>query len=257
VRKPLFIGNWKMNLTGTEATELAKKITLAVGDIVDVEVAIAPSYTSMRPVSSIIAASNIALASQDLHWEDKGPFTGEISGAMLAELRVKHVIVGHSERRRAFGETDVMINMKIDAALRNGLIPVACLGEKGEERLAGKTITVVRKQLNALLEGITPEQARNISIAYEPVWAIGTGHNATPEQAQQVHKYLRDQLAKRFGEEVAKDMHILYGGSVRAENIYDLMMQPDVDGALVGSSSLDAEAFAGIVRYRERKTAAV
>ncbi len=257
MRKPLFVGNWKMNLTGSEAMELAKKITIAVGELEDVEVAIAPSYTSMRPVSSIISASTIGLCSQDLHWEDKGPFTGEISGAMLAELRVKHVVVGHSERRRHFGESDIMINMKIDAALRNGLIPIACLGEKGEERLAGKTLTVVRKQLNALVEGITPEGARNIHIAYEPVWAIGTGHNATPEQAQQVHKYLRDQLTKRFGEEVAKDMHILYGGSVRPDNIYDLMMQPDIDGAIVGSSSLDAEQFAAIVRYRERKPAQV
>jgi triosephosphate isomerase len=257
VRKPLFVANWKMNLTGTEATELAKKITLAVGDLEDIDVAVAPSYLAMRPVSSIVAASRIELASQDLHWEDKGPFTGEVSGAMLAELRVKYVIVGHSERRRAFGENDIMINTKIDAALRNGIIPIACLGEKGEERLAGKTINVVRKQMNALLEGITPEQARGICIAYEPVWAIGTGHNATPEQAQQVHKYLRDQLAKRFGEEVGRDMHILYGGSVRPDNIYDLMMQPDIDGALVGSSSLDAEAFAAIVRYRERKPAAV
>jgi len=235
--------------------ELAKKITLAVGSLEDVDVAVAPSYLAMRPVSSIISASRIELCSQDLHWEDKGPFTGEVSGAMLAELRVKYVIAGHSERRRNFGETDIMINMKIDAALRNGLIPIACLGEKGEERLAGKTINVVRKQMNALLEGITPEQARHINIAYEPVWAIGTGHNATPEQAQQVHKFVRDQLGKRFGEEVAQDMLILYGGSVRPDNIYDLMMQPDIDGALVGSSSLDSEQFSAIVRYRERRPA--
>jgi len=256
VRKPLFIGNWKMNLTGSEATDLAKKITMSLGSVEDVDVAIAPSYLAMRPVSSIVSASRIELCSQDLHWEDKGPFTGEVSGAMLAELRVKYVIVGHSERRRNFGETDLMINMKIDAALRNNLIPIACLGEKGEERLAGKTINVVRKQMNALLEGITPDQARNINLAYEPVWAIGTGHNATPEQAQEVHKFLRDQLTKRFGE-VAREMHILYGGSVRPDNIYDLMMQPDIDGALVGSSSLDAEHFSAIVRYRDRKPAAV
>jgi triosephosphate isomerase len=257
MRKQLFVGNWKMNLTGPEATELAKKLTLAVGDLDDVEVAIAPAFTSIRPVSSIISASSIALAAQTLHSEDKGAYTGEISGAMLAELRVKYVIVGHSERRRNFGETDVMVNLKIEAALRNNIIPIACLGEKGEERLARKTLTVVRKQLNALLEGISPEQTRNIVIAYEPVWAIGTGHNATPAQAQEVHKYLRDRLTKRYGEETARQIRILYGGSVRSDNIYDLMMEQDVDGALVGSSSLDNEQFAAICRYRQMKKAEV
>ncbi len=204
-----------------------------------------------------VAASSIALAAQDLHWEDKGPYTGEISGAMLAEQRVKYVITGHSERRRAFGESDSMVNLKIEAALRNNIAPIACLGEKAEERLARKTLTVVRKQLNALLEGITPEQVSRVVIAYEPIWAIGTGRNATPEQAQEVHKYLRDRLTKRYGEKEAKEVRILYGGSVRADNIYDLMMQPDVDGVLVGSSSLDSEEFAAICRYREMKKAAV
>ncbi len=255
MRKPLFVGNWKMNLAGPEATELTKKLTLAVGDVDDVEVAIAPAFTSIRPVSSIISASSLGLAAQNLHAEDKGAFTGEVSGAMLAELRVKYVIVGHSERRRAFNETDVMVNLKIEAALRNNIVPIVCLGEKGEDRLARKTLTVVRKQLNALLEGIPPEQAARTVIAYEPVWAIGTGHNATPDQVQEVHKYLRDRLTKRYSTEVADQVRILYGGSVRADNIYDLMMEPDVDGVLVGSSSLDSEQFAAICRYRQMKKA--
>jgi len=243
-----------MNTTLPEALALVGDMRERLEAIPGVEVVLCPPFISLSALAGVLKGSPIGLGAQNMYFQEKGAYTGEVSPLMLRGL-CQYVILGHSERRHYFGEADELINKKLRAALAWGLKPILCVGERLEEKEKGQAEAVVERQLRGALVGAADPDG--LVVAYEPVWAIGTGHNATPEQAQQVHKYLRDQLAKRFGEEAARDMHILYGGSVRPDNIYDLMMQPDIDGALVGSSSLDAEAFAAIVRYRERKPATV
>ena len=248
-RKPLIAGNWKMYKTGPQAAEVASRLKSLVGDIMDVEVMVAPPFTALGTVAGILKGSVIRIGGQDLFWEAEGAYTGEISAPMLKGAGCTHVIIGHSERRQYFGETNATVNRKIRAALLGGLIPVLCIGESEAERDSGQTFSVVQKQLEEGLEGFSSDDVQKMTIAYEPVWAIGTGKTATTDQAQEVHEFIRGQMETAYGNSVAKAVRILYGGSVKPENIGELMAMPDIDGALVGGASLDADSFAGIVRY--------
>jgi triosephosphate isomerase len=248
-RKPLIAGNWKMYKTGPQAAEVASRLKSLVGDIMDVEVMVAPPFTALGTVAGILKGSVIRIGGQDLFWEAEGAYTGEISAPMLKGAGCTHVIIGHSERRQYFGETNATVNRKIRAALLEGLIPVLCIGESEAERDSGQTFSVVQKQLEKGLEGFSSDDVQKMTIAYEPVWAIGTGKTATADQAQEVHEFIRGQMETAYGNSVAKAVRILYGGSVKPENIGELMAMPDIDGALVGGASLDADSFAGIVRY--------
>jgi triosephosphate isomerase len=249
-RRPIMAGNWKMNLLVAEAEALVKGILDGLKNPVDVDVVVAPAYTALYPVARLLKGTAVALAAQDLFWEDFGAYTGEVNAKMLRDVGCTYVIVGHSERRQYFGETDQSANRKVRAALAGGLLPILCVGETLEERKQGKTLAVVERQLAGGLEGVGPEEAKKLVIAYEPVWAIGTGETATPQQAQEVHAFIRSFVRGRFGGAVADGMRIQYGGSVKPDNIRSLMDQPDIDGALVGGASLKAASFLGIVRYR-------
>ena len=249
-RKPLIAGNWKMYKTGPQAAELATRLKSLVGDITDVDVLVAPPFTSIGVVAEILQGSAIQLGGQDLFWEAEGAYTGQISAPMLKAAGCSHVIIGHSERRQYFGETNETVNRKIKAALLEGLIPVLCIGESEAERESGQTFAVVQKQLDEGLEGFSSDEIQKMIVAYEPVWAIGTGKTATTEQAQEVHDSIRRQLDTAYGNSVAKAVRILYGGSVKPGNISDLMAMADIDGALVGGASLDGDSFAGIVRFK-------
>jgi len=247
--RQLFVaGNWKMNLNGQQSSELAAALKHSIGDVADVRLAVAPPFVYLRLVAGILSGSNIAVAAQNMYTEDEGAFTGEIAGPMLLDIGCRHVILGHSERRHIIGEGDEFINAKVIKALQLGLEPILCVGETLEQREAGQTEQVVSGQLTAGLRGVTAEQMARVTIAYEPVWAIGTGRNATPEQAQQVHELLRGELAGIYGGEVAGSAIIQYGGSVKPANAADLMSMPDVDGALVGGASLKADSFSAIVQ---------
>ena len=248
-RRPLIAGNWKMYKTGPQAVELASRLESLVSDIVDVDVMVAPSPTALGMVAEVLGESAIHVGGQDLFWEEEGAYTGETSAPMLKAVGCTYVIIGHSERRQYFGETNAAVNKKVRAALLGGLIPVVCVGESEAEREAKQTFSVVEKQLEEGLEGLTADEIEKLVIAYEPVWAIGTGKTATTDQAQEVHAFIRGRMAKAFGNSIAKDLRILYGGSVKPENIGDLMAMADIDGALVGGASLDADSFAGIVRF--------
>ncbi len=249
-RKPLIAGNWKMFKTCAEAVETARQLMDLVADISDTEVMIAPPFTALTPVAEILKESRILLGAQNLHWEKEGAFTGEISPLMLVSAGCQYVIIGHSERRQYFGETDHSVNKKINAANNNGLIPVFCIGESEKERESGQTFSVLDKQVKKGLEGLFADNLKTLVIAYEPVWAIGTGKTATTDQAQEVHQFLRSLVGKSFGETLAKSIRILYGGSVKPGNISELMARPDIDGALVGGASLDAETFSKIVQFK-------
>lgn len=249
-RKPLIAGNWKMFKTCAEAVETARQLMDLVADISDTEVMIAPPFTALTPVAEILKESRILLGAQNLHWEKEGAFTGEISPLMLVSAGCQYVIIGHSERRQYFGETDHSVNKKINAANNNGLIPVFCIGESEKERESGQTFSVLDKQVKKGLEGFFADNLKTLVIAYEPVWAIGTGKTATTDQAQEVHQFLRSLVGKLFGETLAKSIRILYGGSVKPGNISELMARPDIDGALVGGASLDAETFSKIVQFK-------
>ena len=250
-RRPLIAGNWKMNLSLNEAITLAKDISVGIIDIEDRDVLIAPPFPFLYPISRVIEKSKLYLGAQNMHWEEKGAFTGEVSGLMLKDVGCTHVIIGHSERRLLFGEDDQTIAKKIKKAIDLGLYPILCVGERLEERQAGKTFDVVKSQLEGSLKYII--EAGDIPdtfvIAYEPVWAIGTGHTATPSQAQEVHEYIRAWIRQNFGEKKADSIKILYGGSVKPENIKELMSEPDIDGALVGGASLSADSFLKIIRF--------
>jgi triosephosphate isomerase (TIM) len=246
-RTPLVVGNWKLHLNVAEALALATEIKNQLFHARKVEVGIAPVFTALTAVQKRIEGSALKLCAQDCFWEDKGAFTGEVSAPQLADVGVSYVIVGHSERRQLFGELDAAVGLKARAALRAGLSPVVCVGETERERDAGETFGRVSAQLDAALADIPKADASRIVLAYEPVWAIGTGRTATPDQAAEVHAYLRDRLRDRFGE-TAEDIRIQYGGSVKPENARELMAQPDVDGALVGGASLQAGSFVAIVR---------
>jgi len=251
-RTPLLAGNWKMWGTRSEAAALSTALTAVVGRTAGREVMIAPPFTALEVVRSVIDGSAIQLGAQNLHWEPKGAFTGEISAPMLVEAGCTYVIIGHSERRQLFGETNETVNKRLHAALAAGLTPVVCVGETLQERDADATVQVVERQVVAGLAGVSPAALAKSVVAYEPVWAIGTGKTATPAQAQEVHRTIREQLAKVADQDPADRVRILYGGSVKPDNIDSLMAEPDVDGALVGGASLVAEQFIRIVQFEER-----
>jgi triosephosphate isomerase len=248
-RTPLLAGNWKMHGTREDAAALARGLAAKVGKVSGREVLVAPPFTALDVVADAIAGSGILLAAQNVHWEAKGAFTGEVSVAMLKEARCTHVVVGHSERRQYFGETDETVRKRTAAALAGGLTPIVCVGETLEQREADKTVAVVTAQVNGALAGLGGEQVERLVVAYEPVWAIGTGRTATPQQAQEVHALIRDRLRALTSRGVAETVRILYGGSVKPDNIDTLMAQADIDGALVGGASLEVDGFARIVNY--------
>ncbi|MEW6673753.1 MAG: triose-phosphate isomerase [Thermodesulfobacteriota bacterium] len=248
-RTPLIAGNWKMFKTCSEAVATAAALAKHVTDVVDRDVMIAPPFTALYPVSQVLEGSRVALGSQNLFWEKEGAYTGEISAAMLASAGCRYVIIGHSERRQYFNETDDTVNRRIQAALKEGLIPVLCVGETEGERDAGQTFSILDKQINNGLKDFFAKDLEKLVVAYEPVWAIGTGKTATSGQAQEVHAFLRSLIQKTLGQERADSIRILYGGSVKPGNIAELMGMPDVDGALVGGASLNAETFSAIVHY--------
>ena len=248
-RKPLLAGNWKLNCRIDEALVLVDELAALVGSSADRDVLVAPPFTAIAAVAQRLASSRIHVAGQDLYWEDTGAYTGEVSGPMLVAAGCSHVIVGHSERRHLFGDTDEWVARKTAAALRADLVPIVCVGETLAEREAGTTLAVVERQVRAVLSDLGPAALRRIVVAYEPVWAIGTGKVATPEQAQEVHRAIRGILATLAGGEIAAAVRIIYGGSVKPDNIDALMAQPDLDGALVGGASLQAADFARIVGF--------
>ena len=247
MRTPLIVGNWKMHKTVAEALELVDRLAPLVEGLVGAEVAVAPPFTALEAVGRRLAGSAVGLAAQNLHWEPQGAFTGEVSAAMLRDVGCRFAIVGHSERRQLFGETDDAVARKAAAALGAGLTPIVCVGETLAEREGGNAFAVVERQVRAALEALARETLERVVVAYEPVWAIGTGRTATSEQAQEVHGCIRRVLAGAAGA-AADVIRILYGGSVKPSNSAELQAQPDVDGALVGGASLDAETFAAIAR---------
>jgi triosephosphate isomerase len=247
-RKLFIAGNWKMNTSRASGVDLARALVREIGTTTAVDVAVCPPFVYLSDIGAAVAGSRIAVGAQDMYFENNGAFTGEISGAMLKDVGCRYVILGHSERRHILGETDSLINRKIVKSLTDGLLPIFCVGELLEERKGGKTMDVVRRQVEQGLAGISKADATKITIAYEPVWAIGTGETATPQQAQEVHAMIRELLAKIYDKELASGLRIQYGGSVKASNAKELLTQPDIDGALVGGASLKAEEFVGIVK---------
>jgi triosephosphate isomerase len=254
MRTPFIAANWKMFKTVHEAVVFIKEFRPIVKDIDDVEIVVAPPFTALHAAAEAARNSPIGIAAQDMHWEREGAFTGEISAGMIKEAGGDYVIIGHSERRRMFGETDETVNRKLVAALAAQLTPIVCIGETLEEREAGKTLEVLDRQIKGGLDGLNGEQVHALVLAYEPVWAIGTGRNATPEQANEAHAHIRSRLRQWFGGYAADGCHVIYGGSVKPDNIHDLIVLPDVDGALVGGASLDLKGFAEIVA-RSRQSA--
>ncbi len=249
MRTPVIAGNWKLFNTVAEALALVRDLKALVSDAHGVEIIVAPVFTAIHAVAVELKGSNIAVSSQDVYWEESGAFTGEVAPSMLKEAGCSYAIIGHSERRQYFGETDETVNRKVRAALKAGLVPIMCVGELLEEREAGKTMQVVAKQIKGGLADFPADDIAKIIIAYEPVWAIGTGKTASPAQAEEVHKSIRSLIAALAGTQVAVGMRILYGGSVKADNVDELMGQEDIDGALVGGASLKADSFARIVKF--------
>jgi triosephosphate isomerase len=247
MRTPFVTANWKMHKTVHEAVAFVKEFRSLVKDVHDVEIVIAPPFTAIRAVAEAAHASNLGVAAQNLHWEREGAFTGEISAAMVKEAGAEYVIVGHSERRRLFGDTDEAVNRRVLAALGAQLTPIFCLGETLDERQSGNTLAVLDRQIKVGLDGLSADQVASLVIAYEPVWAIGTGHNATPTQAGEAHAHIRTRLRQWFGGTAAEPCHVIYGGSVKPDNIRELTSLVDVDGALVGGASLDIRSFYEIV----------
>ncbi|HDH88446.1 MAG: triose-phosphate isomerase [Desulfobacterium sp. 4572_20] len=250
-RKPLMAANWKMNLSLDEARDLLNGIKSATIDFNRVDVLVAPPFTTLRLAHELLAGTGILIAGQNMHWESGGAFTGEISPLMLKEAGCGHVILGHSERRTLFFETSETVNQKVDAAIEAGLIPIVCIGETLKQREDKKTFDIIKTQLDESLEtscknGNLPQ---SVIIAYEPVWAIGTGKTATPEMAQEVHRFIRRWLIENFGPNTGETIRILYGGSVKPDNIKELISQPDIDGALIGGASLKTDSFVSIIRF--------
>ncbi len=246
-RKKLLAGNWKMNKTSADAGALVREITAAAGQRTDVDIVVCPPFTALESAGKMLDGSAVRLGAQNLHPEKNGAFTGEISADMLRALFVSHVILGHSERRTLFAESDAFINLKVLAALKHQLRPIFCVGETLAEREAGATLRVVQTQVERGLVGVAKEQATEVAVAYEPVWAIGTGKVATKEQAQEVHAFIRSLLTKHFGDAVAQKIRILYGGSMKPSNAPELLAQPDIDGGLIGGASLEARSFVELV----------
>ncbi len=251
MRTPLMAGNWKLNLTIDEAVGLATALAGQTAGLTDREVMIAPVFTALAPVGKALEGRGIYLGAQDVYWESSGAWTGEVSAPLLKDAGCSHVIVGHSERRQHFGETDEDVNRKARAAIKAGLLPVICVGETLEEREAGRERDVVHRMVKSALEGVSPEDASSVILAYEPVWAIGTGKTASPDQADEIHGYIRGLLSGSFGDIVADRIRILYGGSVKPDNVDELMGKPHIDGALVGGASLEVDSFSRIVRFEK------
>ena len=247
MRTPLIAGNWKMFKTVHEAIVFAKELRILVKDASGVEIVVAPPFTAVHAVAEALRNTNVFVSAQDLHWEKEGAFTGEVSAAMIKDAGAEYVIIGHSERRRLFGETDLAVNRKTGAAIAAGLTPIVCIGETLEEREAGQMLAVLDRQIKDGLDRLTGEQVADLVVAYEPVWAIGTGRNATAAQAEEAHLHIRGRLRQWFGADAADHCHVIYGGSVKADNIAELVREPDVDGALVGGASLDLASFSAIV----------
>jgi triosephosphate isomerase len=247
MRMPFIAANWKMYKTVADAVVFAKEFRAAVRDVSDIEIVVAPPFTAVHPVAEALRNSNVGVAAQDMYWEREGAFTGEISAGMIKEAGAEYVIIGHSERRRLFGETDAFVNRKLVAAYAAGLWPILCIGETLEERERNETTAILDHQIKFGLEGISSDQIGDLVIAYEPVWAIGTGRTATAAQAQEAHDHIRGRLRQWFGADAAEKCHVIYGGSVKPDNIAELMREPDVDGGLVGGASLDVRGFAAIV----------
>jgi triosephosphate isomerase len=247
MRTPFIAGNWKMYKTVDETVKYVKEFRVLVKDISDVEIVLATPFTALHAAAEAARNTNVVIAAQDLHWEREGAFTGEISAPMIREAGAEYVIVGHSERRTLFGETDATVNRKAVAAFAAGLTPIVCIGETLDQRERHETFDVLDRQIKAGLDGLTGDQLALLVMAYEPVWAIGTGRNATPAQAAEAHGHIRQRLRQWFGNDAAEHCHVIYGGSVKADNIKDLAGQPDVDGALVGGASLDIRGFFEIV----------
>src|SRR6516225_7744258 len=247
MRIPFIAGNWKMFKTVQETSAFVKEFRGAVKDVNDVEIVVAPPFTSVHAAAEAARNTNIGVAAQDLYWEREGAFTGEVSAPMIKEAGAEYVIIGHSERRRLFGETDATVNRKIVAAIGAGLTAIVCVGETLEEREGNQTLRVLDRQIKDGLDGLTADQISDLVIAYEPVWAIGTGRTATAAQAQEAHAHIRTRLRQWFGADAADRCRLLYGGSVKPDNIRELIAEPDVDGALVGGASLEVKSFAEIV----------
>ena len=248
-RTPILAGNWKMNMTATQARDLASKLVPLVAGVKDREIVLGPPFTSLAAVAETIKGTNLSLAAQNLHWEDKGAFTGEISADMLLDSGCKYVIIGHSERRQYFGETDESVNKRVRQAIKKGLLPILCVGETLAERDAGKLNEVISRQITGGLKDVAAGDMPKVVVAYEPVWAIGTGKTATPEQANEVHALIRQKVQELYRADIAGGLRIQYGGSVTPDNVSQLMAMPDIDGALVGGASLKPDSFAALVKF--------
>ncbi len=249
MRTPIIAGNWKMNNTMAAGTALVKELAALVKDAKNVDIVVCPTFTALSAVKEATKGTNIHVGAQNIHWEANGAFTGEVSAEMLQEIGVEYVVIGHSERREYFGETDETVNKRTKAAIAAGIVPIVCCGESLEVREAGTTNKLVGGQIKADLAGLTAEQVAGIVIAYEPIWAIGTGKTATSDQANEVCKFIRETVAGQFGKEAAEKVRIQYGGSVKPSTIAELMGKSDVDGALVGGASLKAGDFSNIVKF--------
>lgn len=249
MRKPFLAGNWKMNKTVDEAVALAKEIVAAVGKVTERDVLVCPTFPCLTAVAEVVKGSSVKLGAQNMHFEDSGAYTGEVSADMLKSAGCTYVIIGHSERREYFGEDNTLINKKVKKALEKGILPIMCVGEKLEEREAGKAETVVEDHVRGGLEGISAADVLNVTIAYEPVWAIGTGKTATPEDADAIHVHIRKVLTSMYDADIAEKVRIQYGGSVNDANADTLMNMPNIDGALIGGASLKTESFSRIVNF--------
>jgi triosephosphate isomerase len=252
MRTPIMAGNWKMYKTATEAVEFVTRLKKELGNWDKTEVVVAPCFVALAPVAASLKATRIAVAAQDCYWEEQGAYTGEVSVPMLRDAGCRYVIIGHSERRAYFGESDEQVNKKVKAIIAHGLRPIMCVGESLEQREQGNTVAIVERQVKAGLQELGRDATQAVVVAYEPVWAIGTGKTASPAQAQEVHAFIRKLLSEIFGPQGAEAIRIQYGGSVKPDNVDELMAQTDIDGALVGGASLDVGSFARIVRF-ERK----
>ncbi len=249
MRKPIIAGNWKMNKLTSEAVELARELKNKAGSIADREIVLCPPFTVLSSVKKVIAGSRIRLGAQNMHWEVSGAYTGEVSPSMLKDIGCDYVILGHSERRQYFAETNEAVNRKVKTAFSAGLIPIVCVGETLAQREKGDTLKVIEEQVKTGLSGLTGKESKELVVAYEPVWAIGTGKTATPEQAEEVQRFIRKLLGQIFGKENAQAIRILYGGSINPDNISALMSCENVDGGLVGGASLKAESFLKVMQY--------
>jgi len=250
MRRPLIAGNWKMHKNVSESIALVLQLKEMVADAKGVEVVVAPPFTALAAVAQVLKGSNILLSAQNSFWEESGAYTGEVSPSMLKDIGCACTIIGHSERRQYFGETNETVNKKLKASIKASLLPIVCIGETLEERETGKTLKVIEEQVRGGLKGLSTAEMEKVVIAYEPVWAIGTGKTATSEQAQEVHLFIRKMVTELFGSKLSESLRILYGGSVKADTIDELMAQKDIDGALVGGASLKADSFARIVKFK-------